>query len=94
MSRSVAQSYTHTITFKKEFGEAKENSEWILFDNGDVMFAEIMTMRRPKSDVKVIVQNWESFPDLVSAVENEKYHKHDYVEKTIMECECGDMKNA
>lgn len=94
MSRSAAQSYTHTITFKEEFGEAKKGSEWLLFDDGRVFFSELMTFRQPKDDVKVIVKNWESFPNLVSAVENEKYHKHDYVEKTVMECECGDRKDA
>lgn len=84
-NRSLAQAYTHTITLKTDILSEKKGTEFVLFDDGKVYDSEIMAFRVPAEVVQMVVQNWEAFPTLVSAVKNPKYHKHEF--KHI--CECG-----
>lgn len=90
MSRSLKQSYTHTVTLIKDFGSEKKGREFKLFDDGVVFDAEIMTFRKPDKEVAALIQSWEAFPSYCEAVENPDYHNHSFKEKTIRVCDCGE----
>lgn len=90
--RSLAQAYTHKVTLKQDILSEKAGSEFVLFDDGKVYDSEIMAFRVPAEAVCMVVKNWQAFPMLVDVVKNDKYHKHEYKDKVISVCECGDVK--
>lgn len=94
MNRSLAQAYTHKVTLKQDILGEKKGNEYVLFDDGKVFDSEIMAFRVPPKAVVALVQNWEAFPMLVSAVKNDKYHQHEYKDKVISVCECGDVEQS
>lgn len=91
-NRSLAQAYTHKVTLKQDLVGEKKGTEYVLFDDGKVLDSEIMAFRTPPKAVALVVQNWQDFPMLVSAIENDKYHQHEYKDTTIRICVCGDIE--